>query len=85
MLELRCTVCGSQLVDRIGPKGKFHGCSNWPACKGIMVNGSTIIEDIVKHYADDYLLELFDEILTEIHDRGIDLDASYKGEDYDIE
>ncbi len=30
----KCPACGSDMVLREGYKGKFYGCSKFPACKG---------------------------------------------------
>jgi len=33
VLEEKCPKCGSDLVERFGPKGPFIGCSSFPKCK----------------------------------------------------
>ncbi|WP_180380120.1 topoisomerase DNA-binding C4 zinc finger domain-containing protein, partial [Campylobacter lanienae] len=29
---IQCPDCGGELVERIGKKGKFYGCANYPKC-----------------------------------------------------
>ncbi len=31
----KCELCGSEMVERTGPYGKFYACSNFPACRNI--------------------------------------------------
>lgn len=31
---LHCPICKHPMVERIGPQGRFFGCSRFPACKG---------------------------------------------------
>lgn len=35
MSDETCPLCGSQMVVRTGPHGKFLGCSKFPKCKGV--------------------------------------------------
>lgn len=32
--EYTCPICGSEMIERQGPKIKFYGCSNFPRCVG---------------------------------------------------
>ena len=29
----QCPICGGLLIIRIGPRGPFWGCANYPTCK----------------------------------------------------
>lgn len=34
-LNIKCPICGSEMVERVGKYGKFASCSKYPDCKGI--------------------------------------------------
>lgn len=42
--NIKCTKCGSRMVIKDGPYGKFLGCENYPNCKNIMNYGDPLCE-----------------------------------------
>jgi len=39
--KIPCPKCGSKLIERVGKRGKFYGCSAYPKCRFI-VNGEPL-------------------------------------------
>ena len=33
--NIKCDLCGADMLEKVGRYGKFYGCSNYPKCKGI--------------------------------------------------
>ncbi len=40
--QVKCEKCGSDMVARNGPLGKFLGCSSFPKCRNIVSNTSSV-------------------------------------------
>ena len=49
-----CPKCNSVLVERIGPYGRFWGCSNYPKCNFTQKNNSHKSYEKNKNHSDAY-------------------------------
>ena len=42
--DIKCPLCGSPMVIKLGRGGKFYSCSRWPDCQGALTLAGKILE-----------------------------------------
>ena len=42
--EMKCPVCGSDMIIKLGRSGKFYSCSTFPDCTGALTLEGTVVE-----------------------------------------
>ncbi len=52
--HVRCPECGVPMMDRVGQRGKFYGCSRFPLCIGTRPQGGTEPDSYTKLLREAY-------------------------------
>lgn len=58
--DIKCPVCGSSMIEKLGRYGTFYSCSKWPDCKGMRGKDGRSEEDIAQTTESDEFKESYE-------------------------